>query len=286
MRLPKRPSFSGRRPRVLDLFCCAGGAGMGYYRAGFDVVGVDIRARPNYPFEFHQGDALEFAHAHVQEFDLVHASPPCQHSCTLTKGTNKGREYIDLIPATRELFAWYGVPSVVENVQGSQLRRDLVLCGEMFGLGVLRHRYFEIDYWRGDRRPHQPHRGYVRGLRHGVWRDGPYIAAYGKGGGKGTVREMQQAMDIHWTDVHEELTEAIPPAYTEYIGNEFLTTGEWGAIARGLPDTAPVPEIMRPYLKLNAAGRLVATRPGRRPSAPAPAPLVPPFAVPLLKETL
>ncbi|MGW1290759.1 hypothetical protein ACWD4N_46190, partial [Streptomyces sp. NPDC002586] len=82
---------------------------MGYYRAGFDVVGVDNRPRPNYPFEFHQADALEFAREHIQEFDLAHASPPCQHSCTLTKGTNQGRSYIDLIPATRELFAWFGV---------------------------------------------------------------------------------------------------------------------------------------------------------------------------------
>ncbi|MFD4529147.1 DNA methylase [Streptomyces sp. NPDC058470] len=269
---------------MLDLFCCAGGAGMGYYRAGFDVVGVDISPRPHYPFEFHQADALEFAHEHIQDFDLAHASPPCQHSCTLTKGTNKGRQYVDLIPATRALLAWYGVPSVMENVQGSELRRDLVLCGEMFGLGVLRHRIFEVDYWRGNRRPHQPHRGYVRGLRHGVWRDGPYIAAYGKGGGKGTVREMQQAMDIHWTDVHEELTEAIPPAYTAYIGNEFLTTGEWGAIARGIPDTAPIPDIMRPYLRLNSAGRLVSI--GNRPQTPAPTlqPLLPPFAVPRIKE--
>jgi DNA (cytosine-5)-methyltransferase 1 len=224
-----------RPPRILDLFCCAGGAGMGYHRAGFDVVGVDIAPRPNYPFEFHQADALDYAAAHAQEFDLIHASPPCQSSCTLTKGTNKGREYINLIPQTRELLAWFGVPSVIENVQGSELRRDLTLCGEMFGLQVLRHRYFEIDYWPANARPHQPHRGPVRGWRHGVWRDGPYIAAYGKGGGKGNVAEMQTAMDITWTDVHEELTEAIPPAYTEYIGREFLTTGEWGAGPEPMP---------------------------------------------------
>ncbi len=222
-----------RRPRVLDLFCCAGGAAMGYHRAGFDITGVDIAHRPRYPFRFVQGDALNACREMCQEFDLVHASPPCQYSCALTKGTNQGREYVNLIPAIRELLEWYGVPYVIENVQGSELRRDLVLCGEMFGLSVIRHRYFEIGRWPANTRPHQPHRGPVRGWRHGVYRDGPYIAAYGKGGGKGTVAEMQAAMGIDWTDVHEELTEAIPPAYTEYIGREFLTTGEWGAHHRG-----------------------------------------------------
>jgi DNA (cytosine-5)-methyltransferase 1 len=248
-----------RRPRVLDLFCCAGGAGMGYYRAGFDVTGVDIAPRPNYPFAFVQADALEYAVEHAQEFDLVHASPPCQYSCALTKGTNRGRQYINLIPQTRELFAELGVPCVIENVQGAELRKDLVLCGEMFNLAVLRHRYFEIEFWPTNSRPHQPHRGPVRGWRHGIWRDGPYIAAYGKGGGKGSVTEMQQAMDITWTSVHEELTEAIPPAYTEYIGREFHTTGGWGSVALGVPDTMPIPAIMRPYLTHNDAGRFVLT---------------------------
>lgn len=228
-----------KRPRVLDLFCCAGGAGMGYWRAGFDVVGVDIVNRPNYPFEFVQGDALDVMRDHGQEFHLVHASPPCQFSCALTKGTNKGRTYIDLIPQMRELCLWFGVDWVIENVNGADIRKDLTLCGEMFGLGVIRHRQFEIG-WLGSPSARQPkhlkHRGPVRGWRHGVWRDGPYIAAYGKGGGKGTVAEMQAAMDIAWTDVHEELTEAIPPAYTEYIGREFITTGEWGARTISDPD--------------------------------------------------
>ncbi|MFD9596802.1 DNA methylase [Kitasatospora sp. NPDC059973] len=232
---------------------------MGYHRAGFDVVGVDIRPRPRYPFEFVQADALDVMRDRCQEFDLVHASPPCQSSCTLTKGTNRGREYVDLIPEMRELCRWYGVPWVMENVSGANLRKDLTLCGESFGLGVIRHRHFEIEWWGGEpaQIPHPKHRGPVRGWRHGVWRDGPYIAAYGKGGGKGNVREMQAAMDITWTDVHEELTEAIPPAFTEYIGTAFLA--DWGAALRGEPDTMPIPEIMRPYLTHDAAGRLVLT---------------------------
>ena len=220
-----------RRPRVLDLYCCAGGAGMGYWRAGFDVLGVDITPRPRYPFRFLLADALDAMHWYGQEFDLIHTSPPCQYSCALTKGTNRGkRQHTNLIPITRDVLNWYGVPYVIENVQGSELRRDLTLCGEMFGLGVLRHRYFEIGNWLANTAPHQPHRGPVRGWRHGVYRDGPYIAAYGKGGGKGSVAEMQAAMGITWTGVHEELTEAIPPAYTEYIGREFITTAEWGAV--------------------------------------------------------
>lgn len=226
-----------RRPRVLDLFCCSGGAGMGYWLAGFDVVGVDIVPRPNYPFKFVEGDALDAMREMGQEFNLVHASPPCQAHTALTKGTNRGRTYVDLIPQMRELCLWYGVDWVIENVTGADIRKDLTLCGEMFGLGVIRHRHFELG-WLGTpsaRQPeHKRHRGPVRGWRHGIYRDGPYIAAYGKGGGKGNVAEMQQAMGIWWTDVHEELTEAIPPAYTAYIGREFITTGEWGG--RFMPD--------------------------------------------------
>ncbi|MEU5825636.1 DNA methylase [Streptomyces sp. NPDC047803] len=212
---------------------------MGYWRAGFDVVGVDIVPRPNYPFCFVQGDALDVMREMCQEFNLVHASPPCQAHTALTKGTNKGRTYVDLIPQMRELCEWFGVDWVIENVVGADIRRDLSLCGEMFGLGVIRHRDFETG-WMGTPGPKQPrhlkHRGPVRGWRHGVWRDGPYIAAYGKGGGKGTVPEMQQAMRITWTDVHEELTEAIPPAYTQYIGRQFITTGELGAAYLPDPD--------------------------------------------------
>ena len=222
-----------RRPRVLDLFCCAGGAGMGYHQAGFNVVGVDITGRPRYPFEFIHGDALTVMKDRGQEFHLVHASPPCQAHTALTKGTNKGRTYIDLIPQMRELCEWYGVDWVIENVPGATIRQDLTLCGEQFGLGVIRHRHFELGWIGTDPivpMPHRRHRGPVRGWRHGVYRDGPYIAAYGKGGSKGTVREMQQAMGIWWTDVHEELTEAIPPAYTEWIGREWVSRGGWNAL--------------------------------------------------------
>lgn len=195
---------------------------MGYRRAGFDVVGVDIAVQPDYPFTFALGDALDFLADHWRNFDAIHASPPCQASTTLTKGTNKGREYVQLIPETRRLLRATGLPSVIENVQGSDLRRDLTLCGEMFGLGVIRHRYFEVSGFTATSPAHKPHRGRVRGWRHGTYFDGPYLAVYGDGGGKGSVAEWQAAMGIDWTDDRKAIAEAIPPVYTECVGAQLL----------------------------------------------------------------
>ena len=208
------------RPRLLDLFCCAGGAGMGYSRAGFDVVGVDIDPQPNYPFEFHQGDALQFLARHGREFDVIHASPPCQ-GYTALKAVH-GNPWPLLIDPVRDLLERVGVPYVIENVQGAPVRRDLTLCGEMFGLGVLRHRYFELGGWEAAQPEHVPHRGRVAGWRHGEYFDGPYFAVYGNGGGKGTIAQWQAAMGIDWTSDRRELAEAIPPAYTEFIGAQLL----------------------------------------------------------------
>jgi hypothetical protein len=219
------------RPKILDLFCGAGGAGMGYHRAGFDVVGVDLAPQPDYPFTFIQGDALDFLAAHWRDFDAVHASPPCQASTALTKGTNKGREYVQLIPETRRLLRATGLPTVIENVQGSDLRRDLTLCGEMFGLGVIRHRYFEVSGFDAVAPQHKQHRGRVRGWRHGTYYDGPYVAVYGDGGGKGSVTEWQAAMGIDWTADRKAIAEAIPPAYSEHIGTQLLAHIESEAAA-------------------------------------------------------
>ena len=210
------------RPKKLDLFCGAGGAGRGYKDAGFDVTGVDIAPQPDYPGRFIQGDALLYLASHGDEYDAIHASPPCQASCTLTKGTNLGNEYLNLIPATRALLALHDVPTVIENVQGSDLRRDYTLCGELFGLGVIRHRYFEATGFPMDPPAHVPHRGRVAGWRHGEWFDGPYFAVYGEGGGKGTVAQWQAAMGIDWTDNRKSIAEAIPPAYTRFIGQQVM----------------------------------------------------------------
>jgi hypothetical protein len=227
------------RPRLLDLFCGAGGAGVGYHRAGFDVYSVDIAPQPNNPSPFHQGDALEvlavllaggaidFTHKDgrvewltLADFDAIHASPPCQGYTALA--AVHGNEWPKLVPAVRELLDATGLPYVIENVQGSPVRRDMTLCGEMFGLGVIRHRYFELGGWPGVAPAHKAHRGRVAGMRHGEWFTGPYFAVYGEGGGKGTVAQWQAAMGIDWTDVRHEIAEAIPPAYTEFIGAQLI----------------------------------------------------------------
>jgi hypothetical protein len=224
------------KPWVLDLYCCAGGAARGYKRAGFDVIGVDIVPRPNYCGDaFYQADALEV----LRSFDvdnpdrpaIIHASCPCQEDNTLTRGTNRangwGREHVQFVPETRDHLDRIGIPYVIEQpAGGTQIRRDLRLCMDMFPIGeppwVMRHRDFELSGFTVPQPKHTKHRGYVRGMRHGVYRDGPYVAAYGNGGGKATIAEMQHALGIDWTDVREELTEAIPPAYTEHIGRAFL----------------------------------------------------------------
>lgn len=222
------------RPLLLDLFCGAGGAAVGYHRAGFDVVGVDKDPQPDYPFAYYRHDAIAFLKQAVMRPDVpnpwwswhnlaaIHASPPCQASCNLTKGTNAGRVYPQLIPKTRELLQAIGLPYVVENVQGAAVRRDLTLCGEMFGLDVIRHRYFECSFPVA-KPTHVKHRGRVSGMRHGVWYEGPYFAVYGDGGGKGSVAQWQQAMGIGWTDNRKSIAEAIPPAYTEYVGAQLLS---------------------------------------------------------------
>jgi hypothetical protein len=226
---------------LLDLYCCGGGISKGYSRAGFVVIGVDIAQRNNYPFAFIRFDAIDFLKAYGHLFDAVVGSPPCQSSTALTKGTNRAKGWgkgtdresggwFDLIPDTREEFARlnsYGIPTVIENVAGAQLRKDLTLCGTMFGLKVFRHRYFEVSGFRVPQPEHEKpgngrqHFGRVGGWRHGVKYEGEYFAVHGKGGGKGSIAQWQDAMGIDWLTDANELAEAIPPAYSEYIG-QFL----------------------------------------------------------------
>jgi hypothetical protein len=213
------------RPLLLVLYCGAGGAAMGYHRAGFDVVGVDLNPQPDYPFDFVQGDAITMATRLIPtgRFAAIHASPPCQASCALIKGNQRATadNHEDLIPETRAILEELGLPYVIENVQGAAVRRDLTLCGEMFGLGVIRHRYFECSF-PVEKPAHIKHRGRVRGWRHGEYFDGPYVAVYGKGGGKATVPEAQAAMGIDWTDDLVSINESIPPAYSEYVGKQLM----------------------------------------------------------------
>lgn len=200
-----------------------GGASYGYMKAGFDVTGVDIAPQPNYiGHMFIQMDALTFLQQFGHKFDAIHASPPCQRYSALSSGTNNRSEiYPDLLPPTREMLDDVGLPYVIENVIGAEMREDLLLCGLMFGLRVFRHRKFELGGWKAEPIAHPSHKGHrVSGWRHGVCYPGDMVAVYGDGGGKGSVTDWQNAMGIDWTDVKKELAEAIPPAYTEYIGKE------------------------------------------------------------------
>jgi DNA (cytosine-5)-methyltransferase 1 len=202
---------------------------MGYRLAGWHVTGVDIAEQPDYcGDEFHRGDAVEFIAEHGHGFAMIHTSPPCQAGSALTKGTNKGRQYPQLIPSTRDALRAAGRPWVIENVAGAPIRQDLRLCGEQFGLGVIRHRYFELhESITLPTLAHRPHRGRVSGMRHGKWYVGPYTAVYGEGGGKGSVAEWRVAMGIDWTWDRKSIAEAIPPAYTQWLGAELLESLPW-----------------------------------------------------------
>lgn len=214
-------------PRLLDAFCCAGGASVGYARAGFDVEGVDDKPRGDYPFRQHPGDAVAFIREYGHRFDAIAASPPCQIHTTLTKGhLSQGRDYghFDLIAATRAAIVETGRPYIIENVVGARaaLRGPVMLCGLSFDLRVFRHRLFEANFHLAAP-PHPSHKGHrVSGWRHGVKYDGDMFAVYGDGGGKGTTAEWQAAMGIDWTDDRICLAEAIPPAYTEYLGAQLF----------------------------------------------------------------
>lgn len=210
--------------RLLDLFCGAGGAAMGYHRAGFEVVGVDIEDQPRYPFKFWKADALSFLQLDEPQdvpsnFDAIHASPPCQAYSDLQK-QNK-REYPKLIEPLRDRLQATGLPYVIENVDGAPLRNPTVLCGTMFpSLRVIRHRLFETSF---------PVRSISHTGKH------PLIFTYDKrrpqygclnqntsyvqvtGGGNCTVANKRAAMGIDWM-TGKELNEAIPPVYTTYIG--------------------------------------------------------------------
>jgi DNA (cytosine-5)-methyltransferase 1 len=209
--------------RLLDLCCGVGGAARGYADAGFTVLGVDLAGRLDYPYGYVVADALTFLRRHGSGYDAIHASPPCQRHSSLTRGTNAGREYVDIIAPLRTALRKTGRPYVIENVVGAPLRRDLMLCGEMFGLPVIRHRIFELGGWELDEQiEHKPHRGRVAAMRHGETFTGPYLPIYGDGGGKGTTQQWQQGLGIDWTSSRAQLSQAIPPAYTRWIGSQLV----------------------------------------------------------------
>jgi len=232
---------------------------MGYSRAGFEeIVGVDNRPQKNYPFRFVQADALEYLAQHGKEYDAIHTSPPCQGFTSMRKMWN-AREHPDLLTPTRLLLVALKIPFVIENVPGAPMLNYVTLCGSMFGLGsgdaeLRRHRWFEINppqMWL--RRPcahnQRPRTNTV--LSHGGndgSRNGPTVGVYGHSGGSSnrekarvigvygghgrdhrrrtntqgfSVKERSEAMGIDWM-TGDELSQGIPPAYTEYIGKELL----------------------------------------------------------------
>jgi DNA (cytosine-5)-methyltransferase 1 len=198
-------------PRLLDLFSGAGGCSMGYSRAGFEVVGVDVAPQPHYPFEFHQADALEYP---LGGFDAIHASPPCQDHTRTPNPHVHGTGW--MLAATREHLKASGMPWVIENVPGAPMRADYLLCGCMFGLPNLRReRWFETSW-----------QGFAMNLCHDHTE--PAISVVGHGtptwvrqklGYNPTIAQYRAAMDIDWMN-RDELSQAIPPAYTQFVGEQ------------------------------------------------------------------
>jgi len=198
--------------RLLDLFCGAGGCSVGYHRAGFDVVGVDINPQPRYPFEFHQADAFEFLAEHWREFDAFGASPKCQLWSKQTPLKYRKNHEDDITPIRQALLST-GKPYIIENVESARhmLRNPVLLCGSMFGLPIRRHRYFEISI---DILVLTP------SCRHDF--EAVYISgSYRKNGKRwdASASDKRAAMGTPWMRVID-MDGAIPPAYTEFIGEK------------------------------------------------------------------
>ena len=205
--------------KLLDLYCGVGGASVGYARAGFEVIGIDLKHGKRYPYTYIRADVLEVIKDidYLRQFDVIHASPPCQtHSITqhLRNAQGKSTSKIDLIPQTRQALIESGVNYIIENVPGSPLIDPVQLCGSSFGLKVRRHRLFESN---------MPIKGSV--CNHKL--QGRPIGVYGslndeipKGGKTATtIDEARKAMDMDWA-IWTELVEAIPPAFTQYLGEQ------------------------------------------------------------------
>lgn len=235
------------RPLLLDLCCCEGGAAMGYFLAGFDVVGVDREPRfaKRYPFEFHAADALEFVREHGHEFDAIHASWPCQAYTIATAGNLPARDKYDrLIEAGRDALEATGLPWVMENVEGAraELRDPVMLCGRMFDLRaededgyplvLNRHRLFESNVHLAA--PEHPTHGseQVAGVYGGARRsskpgatpaDDRHAARYERHGGyvPRSKRVQQQLLGIDWMTV-KGMQESLPPAYTQHVGAQLI----------------------------------------------------------------
>lgn len=217
--------------KVLDLFCCGGGAARGYLRAGCEVFGVDIEMQPGYPAPMEVADALVYVREHGHRFDFIHASPPCQgYSPHVTTSSSqysltKGKDEPRLIEPLRDILQQLGVPYSLENVAGARahLINPAVLCGSMFGLPTPRHRLFETD-WGLTVPPHPKCRGIAKAFaaeRGWEYRD---MSVTGKGRRAGTADRWKEILGIEPEAqlTQGQLAESIPPAYTEFIARQFI----------------------------------------------------------------
>lgn len=201
------------RPKLLDLFCGAGGCSVGYYRAGFDVVGVDIIAHRGYPFPLIKSDVFEFLRSHdLSEYTAIHASPPChQYSVSTVPYRRAGRLYVDLISRTRLYLMQLDKTYVIENVPGSPLKNYIELSGGMFGLKVIRRRWFESNVFLFSPPSVRYKKGSVK--------SGDYMSVVGQSFGR--LSAASDAMGIDWMG-RKKIVLAVPPVYTEFIGRQIL----------------------------------------------------------------
>lgn len=216
-------------PRLLDLFSGAGGAAMGYHRAGWDVVGVDIDPQPRYPFEFYRGDAMRdwlptiLDGAPFFGFQAIHTSPPCQgYSAMSACRPGLADEYPRFIEQLREMLDAIGLPYVIENVEGAPLDNPTMLCGQMFGLELYRHRLFETNFPLTQ--PEHP-KHVVPTSKAGHWVPGTIMSIAGH---VSPIAKAREAMGIDWM-TRDELAESIPPGFTEYVGSQLMAQIEVAA---------------------------------------------------------
>lgn len=208
------------RPRHLGLFCSAGGACAGYHRAGFDTEGVDIERQPRYPFTFHQADAFDYIVEHAHRFDFISASPMCHDHSPLTSVAGTDGTYWQ-VEAIREALIATGKPFVIENVMTAPLRKDIsiMLCADNLGLRTVRHRRFEPGGGLALTAPaHRPHRARTATTRRRErWAQGWHVSVTGDVG----TYVGPEALGIDWM-TGDELSQAIPPAMTEFIGRQVI----------------------------------------------------------------
>ncbi|MER7575221.1 SAM-dependent methyltransferase [Streptomyces sp. NPDC126514] len=206
--------------RVLDLFCCQGGAGKGYADAGFEVTGVDIDPQPRYPFRFVQADAIDYVRRYGAEYDFIHASCPCQHDSDCQR--IQGNKHPDLIAPTRAALEATGRPWVIENVGGAlpKLRNPVMLCGQMFRLENYRHRFIEAGGGFVLDQPQHPEHLVPQAKMGRPVPPGHYGQFVGNFSGVDLARRV---LGVPWMN-RDGIRECIPPAYTEYIGTRLLAS--------------------------------------------------------------